>query len=61
MRYLLLSALVVCVIGVMIPSVFAYHVAENAGIMHSPVSGAPDPWAGCDIYSDVQEILSNQL
>ena len=37
MRYLLLSVLVVCVIGVMVPSVFAYHVPENAGVMHPPV------------------------
>ena len=43
MRYLLLSVLVVCVIGIMVPSVSAYHVPENAGVMHPPVSGAPSP------------------
>ena len=45
MRYLLLSVLVVCVIGIMVPSVSAYHVPENAGVMHPPVSGAPSPSA----------------
>ena len=42
-RILLLSILAVAMIGLMVPSTFAYHVPENAGVMHPPVSSAPDP------------------
>ena len=57
MRYLLLSVLVVCVIGVMVPSVSAYHVPENAGVMHPPVLGAP---SGCNVNQHVTDIRTDK-
>ena len=57
MKVILFSILAVAMIGVMIPSVSAYHVPENAGVMHSPVSGAP---SGCNVNQHVTDIRTDK-